>query len=151
MISSSYNERLGRISLPVSIASTPSLSKRRSNPLISRIVIVSIVAFTTSTITCLARASPKQPSSRIWGGFVNDSGWSNKGVVFLTGLVNPNYGFGGLDGSIHLAEDCINATKVVPLATIVSIVTAVVTALFFAVAMLYCIIDIGLVLSTRTG
>lgn len=69
----------------------------------------------------------------------------------MTGLVNPNYGFGGLDGSIHLAEDCINATTVVPLATIFSILTAVITALFFAVSMLYCISDIESVLSTRTG
>ena len=105
----------------------------------------------TSTVTCLATASPKQPSSKVWGGFVNESGWSNKGIVFLTGLVNPNYGFGGLDGSIHLAEDCINATTVVPLATIFSILTAVITALFFAVSMLYCISDIESVLSTRTG
>ena len=67
------------------------------------------------------------------------------------GLVNPNYGFGGLDGAIHLAEDCVNATKIVPLATIFSIVTAVVTTFFFAVAMLYCINDIGSVISTRTG
>ncbi len=119
--------------------------------LISRTVTISIVTFTTITVTCLTIASPKQPSSKVWGGFVNDSGWSNKGIVFLTGLVNPNYGFGGLDGSIHLAEDCINATTVVPLATIFSIVTGVVTAFFFAVAMLYCISDIESVISNRTG
>ena len=114
-------------------------------------VTISIVTFTTVIFTCLAMASPKQSSRNIWAGFVNDSGWSNKGVVFLTGLVNPNYGFGGLDASIHLAEDCINATTVVPLATIFSIVIGVITAFSFAVAMLYCISDVDSVLSTRTG
>lgn len=96
-------------------------------------------------------ARPKRPSSEVWAAFVNNTGWSNKGVVFLTGLINPNFGFGGLDGAIHLAEDCIDPASVVPLATIFSIVTAVITALFFAIAMLYSIDDIGLVISTRTG
>ncbi|KAL9122703.1 MAG: hypothetical protein Q9187_000741 [Circinaria calcarea] len=113
--------------------------------------IVSIVSFITITITCLAVANPKQPSGNIWGGFINETGWSNKGIVFLTGLVNPNYGFAGLDGAIHLAEDCLDAARTVPLATIFSLVIGVITAFFFAVAMLYCISDIRAVLSTRTG
>ena len=115
------------------------------------LVAVSIVTFVTVTVTCLSVASPKQPSSKIWGGFINESGWSNNAIVFFTGLINPNFGFGGLDGAIHLAEDCINPTAVVPLATIFSILTAVVTTLCFAVAMLYCIDDIRVVLSSRTG
>ena len=90
-------------------------------------------------------------SSKVWGGFINDSGWSNKAIVFLTGLVSPNYGFAGLDGSIHLAEDCINATTVVPLATICSVATGYFTAFIFSVALLYCIGDMGSILSTRTG
>ena len=102
-------------------------------------------------VTCLATANLKQPSSKIWSGFFNDSGWSNKGIVFLTGLVSPNYGFAGLNGSIHLAEDCINATTVVPLATIYSVVTGFITAFFFAIAILYCMGDIGSILSSRTG
>lgn len=115
-----------------------------------RTVTVSIVTFITMIVTCLAIASPKQPSSKIWGGFINDSGWSNKGIVFLTGLVSPNYGFAGLDGSIHLAEDCINATTVVPFSTICSVVTGFFTGFFFSVAMLYCISDMGSLLSSPT-
>ena len=82
---------------------------------------------------------------------MNDSGWKQNGIVFLTGLVNPNYGFAGLDGGIHLAEDCFNAAKMIPLALIFSVLTGVATALFFAVSMLYCISDIDQVLSTKTG
>ena len=148
---SSYQERPGLICLVVSNQFYILPFKQQLYPLTQVLVAVSIVTFTTLTVTCLAIASPKQPSSKVWGGFVNDSGWSNRGIVFLTGLANPNYGFGGLDGSIHLAEDCINATKVVPLATIFSVVTAIVTALVFAVSMLYCISDIRSVLATRTG
>lgn len=147
----SYNGLHGHTSSLVSSCIDPFALQEVIMSLNSRTVTVSIVTFTTTIVTCLAVASPKQPARKIWGGFVNESGWSNKGIVFLTGLVNPNFGFGGLDGSIHLAEDCINATTVVPLATIFSIVTGVVTAFLFAVAMLYCITDIGSVLSTRTG
>ena len=96
-------------------------------------------------------ADPKQPSGEVWGKFVNKTGWNSKAVVFLTGLINPNFGFGVLDGAVHLAEDCIKPTSVVPMATIFSVLTAVATTFFFAIPMLYCINDIRLDASTKIG
>lgn len=68
----------------------------------------------------------------------------------MTGLVNPNFMYSGLDGAIHLAEDCINASTAVPLALVATIVIGFVTTFSFVVAMFYCISDFDLVLGTPT-
>lgn len=109
-----------------------------------------MVTVITTTVTCSAVASPRQPNRKVWRNFVDNSGWNNKGMVSLTGLVNPNYGIAGLDGAIHLAVDCFNATKVVPFAVVFSVITRAIIALFFVVAMQYRIGDIEAVLTSST-
>lgn len=111
---------------------------------------MSLLCFIIFFITCLAIAGPKQPNEYVWNTFVNDSGWSD-GVVFLTGLVNPNFMYSGLDGAIHLAEDCINASTAVPQALMATIVIGFVTTFAFVVAMFYCISDFDAVLGTPTA
>jgi choline transport protein len=109
---------------------------------------LSLIMMLTYLIVCLARASPKRPSSYVWTEFVNDgTGWSN-GVVFLTGLVNPHFGFVGIDGAIHLAEDAKNTATAVPWALAATVLIGFFTAFPFVVAMFYCISDPGTVLSS---
>ena len=111
---------------------------------------MSLLCFIIFFITCLAIAGPKQPNEYVWNTFVNDSGWPD-GVVFLTGLVNPNFMYSGLDGAIHLAEDCINASTAVPQALMATIIIGFVTTFVFVVAMFYCISDFDAVLGTPTA
>ncbi|OBT56539.1 hypothetical protein VE04_03247 [Pseudogymnoascus sp. 24MN13] len=111
---------------------------------------LSLLCFIIFFITCLAIAGPKQPNEYVWNTFVNDSGWPD-GIVFLTGLVNPNFMYSGLDGAIHLAEDCINASTAVPQALMATIVIGFVTTFAFVVAMFYCISDFDAVLMTPTA
>lgn len=104
-------------------------------------MVFSLLCFLTFFIACLAKASPKLPSSYVWSTFVNEgTGWSN-GVVFLTGLTNPNFMYVGIDGAIHLAEDAVNATTAVPWALCAAVVIGFVTAFPFVIAMFYCISD----------
>lgn len=109
---------------------------------------LSLIAFFVITITCLAESNPKQSSDFVWREFVNTSGWSSDGVVFLTGLVNPNFIFSGLDGAIHLAEECTNAAVAVPRALISTVAIGFVTALVFAIGMCYSYHDFDAVLAS---
>lgn len=111
-------------------------------------VFLSLIAFFVITITCLAESNPKQSSDFVWREFVNTSGWSSDGVVFLTGLVNPNFIFSGLDGAIHLAEECTNAAVAVPRALVSTVVIGFVTALVFAIGMCYSYHDFDAVLAS---
>jgi choline transport protein len=112
--------------------------------------ITSLVSFFVTFIACLAISSPKQSSHFVWTYFLkNETGWPD-GVVFLTGLINPNYMFSGIDGAIHLAEDCINASIAVPRALLATLVIGFTTAFIFAISMLYYISDLNNVVSTLT-
>lgn len=111
-------------------------------------VFLSLIAFFVITITCLAESNPKQSSDFVWREFVNTSGWSSDGVVFLTGLVNPNFIFSGLDGAIHLAEECTNAAVAVPRALVSTVAIGFVTALVFAIGMCYSYHDFDAVLAS---
>jgi choline transport protein len=109
---------------------------------------LSILMMLTYFVACLARASPRSPSSWVWTQFINNgTGWSN-GIVFLTGLLNPNFGFVGVDGAIHLAEDARNAATAVPWALVATVFIGFVTTFPFVVAMFYCISDPGAVISS---
>ncbi|KAF3027870.1 hypothetical protein E8E15_010378 [Penicillium rubens] len=111
-----------------------------------------IASFFVITITCVARSSSNyQPSVSVWGSFVNDSGWSSGGVAFLTSLVTPNYMYAGIDGALHLAEECKNASTVVPRALMSTLLIGFVSSFTFMVAMLYCTSDLDGVVSSATG
>jgi amino acid transporter len=116
--------------------------------IVTNIVFLSLIAFFVITITCLAESNPKQSSDFVWKEFVNTSGWSSDGVVFLTGLVNPNFIFSGLDGAIHLAEECTNAAVAVPRALLSTVVIGFVTGLAFAIGMCYSYHDFDAVLAS---
>lgn len=102
---------------------------------------MSLLAWFSFWVACLAKASPKQSGDFVWTTFVNEgSGWSN-GVVFLIGMSNPNFAYGGIDGAIHLAEDAKNAVTAVPWALVTTISIGFITTWPFVVAMFYCIND----------
>lgn len=114
------------------------------------IVGLSLLLFLTATITCLAISDPKQSARNVWESFTNSTDWKAPGVVFFTGLINLNYGFAGLDGAIHLAEDCSRAEGAVPWALVSAVLISFVTTFVFIVAALYCIKDFEAVVSTST-
>lgn len=115
------------------------------------VVVVSICSFLAITITCLARSAPHfRSTDLVWTTFLNQSGWTD-GVAFLTGLVSPNYMYAGIDGAIHLAEECKNAAVVVPRALMSTIVIGFITSFIFSIVMMYCTTDLEAVVTTATG
>lgn len=114
-------------------------------------VLISLASFFVICITCLAITQPKQSSYHVWHEFINNNQWDSKALVFLLGLINPTYGFAGLDGAIHLAEDCFEPARTVPRALCSSLVVGFTTAFFLVVSMLYCVKDIHAAINSRTG
>jgi choline transport protein len=114
-------------------------------------VILTLTSFVVITVTCLARTPSFASSEFVWTNFVNNSGWSSNGVVFLTGMANPNFIYAGIDGAVHLAEEVTDATRTVPRALMSTIVIGFVTAFSFAVAMLYSMTDLTEVIKSATG
>ncbi|KAK1691140.1 amino acid/polyamine transporter I [Colletotrichum godetiae] len=109
---------------------------------------LSLAGFLVITVTCLARSGRKQEDSFVWTTFINESGWPSRGIVFLTGLLNPNFIYSGLDGAIHLAEECTNSSSAIPKALLSTIIIGFTSAFTFSVAMLYSFTDFEPVLSS---
>jgi choline transport protein len=113
---------------------------------------VTLASFFTITIACVARTAPNyEPAESVWATFLNSSGWSSGGVAFLTGLVSPNYMYAGIDGALHLAEECQDAGKIVPRALISTLTIGFVTSFAFMIAMLYGTYDLEAVATSPTG
>ncbi|KAE8389566.1 amino acid/polyamine transporter I [Aspergillus alliaceus] len=114
--------------------------------------VINLTSFVAIIVTCLARsAALYQPSDMVWATFLNDSGWSSDGVAFLTGLVSPNYMYAGIDGALHLAEECRNAATAVPRALMITLIIGFATSFAFMVTMLYCTSDLKAVVASATG
>jgi choline transport protein len=112
---------------------------------------VSILSFFIIVVTCLGRTAPHyRRTDSVWTTFINESGWSNE-IAFLTGLVSPNYMYAGIDGAVHLAEECKNPGIVVPRALMSTVSIGFVTSFVFAVIMMYCTSDLEAVVTTATG
>lgn len=114
-------------------------------------VFVTLAGFFAILITCLARAPRKNSDRFVWTTFVNNSGGWPDGVSFLTGLIAPNYMYAGLDGAIHLCEECKDAARIVPRAVVSTLCIGFITSFAFSVSMVYCIQDFDAVLLTPTG
>ncbi|KAL1407660.1 hypothetical protein Q8F55_007093 [Vanrija albida] len=106
-------------------------------------LVLSNAVFLAILITVPATAPTHQPSSFVWTQWQNESGWSNRFVVAATGLVNPAFIWSGIDGAVHIAEDCLNPARTVPLALLSSIALGFVTGLAMSIALLYSVQDVA--------
>ncbi|TFB00474.1 Choline transport protein [Trichoderma ghanense] len=98
---------------------------------------LTLSTFLVICIVCLARAD-KQSSTWVWANFEPSSGWP-PAVSFFVGLSTHAYMFGGLDSALHLAEETLDASKMVPKALMSTIGIGFFSGFAFSVAMTYCI------------
>jgi choline transport protein len=67
----------------------------------------------TWAIVFLAMA-PKQSTSFVFTEFINSSGYTSSGWVFILSMYVPIYGLYGTDGVMHLVEEMKNASRDAP-------------------------------------
>ncbi|ODM23285.1 hypothetical protein SI65_00874 [Aspergillus cristatus] len=109
--------------------------------------VVSLTSFLAILVTCLALSPQRQTSEIVWTTFTNKSGWPSNGIAFLTGLINLNYVYAGIDGAVHLAEECSNPSTAVPYALMSTLIIGFATSFPFVIAMLYTMTDMDSVTS----
>jgi choline transport protein len=111
---------------------------------------LTIVLFAVSIFTTLGRSTSKQSHDFVWITFVNLTGW-DEGFAFLYGLLVPCFMYCGLDGALHVAEECPNPKKTVPKVLLMTVGIGFATAFVFTVVMAYCITSFIEVYFTSTG
>lgn len=62
-------------------------------------------------VTVVACAPSHRSTEFVFRTWINNTGWKNSVICFVTGLVNPLYSLGGLDGITHITEEMPNVSK----------------------------------------
>ncbi|KAH8811155.1 amino acid permease family protein, partial [Xylogone sp. PMI_703] len=101
---------------------------------------LTISLFITFLIGFCARHNPKAPNEWVWNTFINETGWPD-GICFLVGLTTSCFMYIGLDASMHLAEECAEPKRDVPIAIMSAVTIGFLTAFPYAIAQLYAITD----------
>ncbi|KEQ72728.1 hypothetical protein M436DRAFT_72925 [Aureobasidium namibiae CBS 147.97] len=67
----------------------------------------SLISFIVILATVPVTAPSHQTPKFVFATFINNTGWSNAGIAFVTGLINANWAFACLDCATHLAEEAL--------------------------------------------
>ncbi|OAQ58932.1 amino acid permease [Pochonia chlamydosporia 170] len=102
-------------------------------------------------IVVLTCAPTRQSPEFVFKTWINNTGWENNVICFVTGLVNPLYSLGGLDGVTHITEEMPNPSRNAPLAIAITLVIAFVTGLSYLIALMFCVQDYSALGTTNTG
>ncbi|GAA6044068.1 hypothetical protein JCM8097_005013 [Rhodosporidiobolus ruineniae] len=74
--------------------------------------------------------------------FVNGTGWENKGIVFILGMVGGAYSILGYDAVAHLCEELHEPERNAPKAMLGSVAMSLPTGLMFILSVLFTITDL---------
>ncbi|KAF4232602.1 hypothetical protein CNMCM8980_004849 [Aspergillus fumigatiaffinis] len=99
--------------------------------------------------------SPRPAASDVFGSIEDRGGWGNNGLACLVGLVGPIYALivqlKGPDSAVHMSEEIRDASRVLPLGMIWTLILNGSTGLVMIVTLAFCVGDIDHVLESQTG
>lgn len=102
-------------------------------------------------ITVVACAPTHRSTEFVFRTWINNTGWNSNVICFITGLVNPLYSLGGLDGVTHITEEMPNPSRNAPLAIAITLTIAFITGLTYLVGLMFSVQDFGALATTSTG
>ncbi|KAM5376442.1 hypothetical protein ACJZ2D_005496 [Fusarium nematophilum] len=108
----------------------------------------SIISVVVISIVLLA-TSPKTDAEFVFTNFSNTTGWSD-GTAWMLGLLQSALSLIGFDAVAHMTEEMPRPTKDAPHAMIAAVLVGGVTGIVFILVMLFCFVDVELLLSSPT-
>jgi choline transport protein len=104
------------------------------------VVVISIVLLATS---------PKTDAEFVFTNFSNTTGWSD-GTAWMLGLLQSALSFIGWDAVAHMVEEMPRPTVDAPQAMVAAVVVGGVTGIFFIIVLLFCFVDMDVLLTSPT-
>ncbi|KAM0620354.1 hypothetical protein ACHAQF_007637 [Verticillium nonalfalfae] len=102
-------------------------------------------------ITVAACAPTHRSAEFVFRTWINNTGWENQVICFITGLVNPLYSLGGLDGVTHITEEMPNPSRNAPLAIAITLIIAFCTGITYLITLMFSIQDFDALTTNNTG
>lgn len=119
-------------------------------PLIEGVILVLHFAGFLAIVVVLWVLGPRSPSSLVWNNFI-DAGWGSTGLASMVGLITSAGSFAGGDAPAHMAEELRNASKILPLAMLWTVIANGAMGLIMIVTFLYTMGDPEVILASPTG
>ncbi|CAG8008124.1 unnamed protein product [Penicillium olsonii] len=128
-------------------------------PLINKFSLVYLQLAWFITMIVVAASAPVHNDSKfVFRTWINKTGWENNVICFITGLVNPLYSLGGLDGiSVRVSHRMTNSPLTIALAhhrrdaKSITLSIAFVTGLSYLLSLMFSVQDYGTLADTSTG
>ncbi|PSS20430.1 hypothetical protein M430DRAFT_34710 [Amorphotheca resinae ATCC 22711] len=102
----------------------------------------------------LVYLAPHGSAADVFKNFIDagdTSGYSSGGLAFFVGIISTNLPFIGYDGPIHMAEEVVNASTIVPWSMICTILLNGTLGLAMVIAFCFCLGDLETALTSPTG
>ncbi|KAK9852657.1 hypothetical protein MYU51_007771 [Penicillium brevicompactum] len=121
-------------------------------PIINKFSLIYLQLAWFITMVVVAASAPVHNDSKfVFRTWINNTGWENNVICFITGLVNPLYSLGGLDGISHITEEMPNPGRNAPLGLAITLSIAFVTGLSYLLSLMFSVQNYGSLADTSTG
>lgn len=117
-------------------------------------LVVSILSYAMTLFVSIISRSFKHdaqwPNAKtVFGDFNNTTGWP-PAMAFIVGLINPCFGFSGIDSATHMVDDTgyHASRKLVPRVLVCNVLLGFVTSFTYSIVMFYCVTDINSVVNS---
>ncbi|KAJ5664675.1 hypothetical protein N7462_011488 [Penicillium macrosclerotiorum] len=121
-------------------------------PAINKFSLVYLqLAWFITMVTVAASAPVHNDSKFVFRTWINNTGWDNNVICFITGLVNPLYSLGGLDGISHITEEMPNPGRNAPLGLAITMSIAFVTGITYLISLMFSVQNYSSLADTQTG
>jgi hypothetical protein len=112
-------------------------------PLIEGVILIIHVFGFFGVLIPLWALAPRKSAEAVFTEFTNDYGWPSQGVGCLVGIIGPMYSLIGPDSAVHMAEEIKDASRVLPLGMMWTLVLNGVTGFIMVITFAFCIGDLG--------
>lgn len=118
----------------------------------SPLFVANVVTCVAAVITLLVTTRGERESAKfIFTEYINDTGFSSKGYVFILGMLQSAYTFTGYDSVTHLSEEMDNPSTGVPRALMVVVGTGILYGFFFIISLCASLFNIQDLLDSPTA
>lgn len=111
-------------------------------PLIEGIILIIHVFGFFGILIPLWALSPRQSAEVVFTQFTNAYAWPTQGVACLVGIIGPIYSLIGPDSAVHMAEEIKDASRVLPLGMMWTLILNGLTGFVMVVTFAFCIGDL---------
>lgn len=111
-------------------------------PLIEGVILIIHVFGFFGILVPLWALAPRKSAQEVFTEFTNNNGWPSQGVACLVGIIGPMYAVLGPDSAVHMAEEIKDASRVLPLGMIWTLILNGTTGFIMVITFAFCIGDL---------